>query len=113
MVTTRKALDLAKHERRDRRDARRTHGQSEMDDEASIFSGLIRSAEPEPHFAAEVTEQCRHLLAGLPDEQLRQIALLKLEGYTSREIAKQLDLALATIDRRLARIRQIWSGARE
>ena len=110
VVTTRKALDLVQHERRDRRDARRTHGQSEIDADASVFSGLIRSGEPDPQFAAEVAEQCRHLLARLPDEQLRQIALLKMEGYSGREIAERLDLAPATIDRRLARIRQLWGA---
>ena len=119
MLTTRKAIDLAKHERRDRRDARRTVGQADLergvsgDTSVSVFSVLVHSKGPDPQFAAEVAEQCRHLLARLPDDQLRQIAVLKMEGYTGKEIAERLDVAPATVDRRLARIRQIWDGDRE
>ena len=37
---------------------------------------------PTPAFAAEVAEECERLLGQLGDEQLRSIALLKMEGYT-------------------------------
>ena len=119
VLTTRKAADLAAHERRDRRDARRTRGESDLNagaadpDTGPAFADLIRSGEPDPQFAVEVAEQCRHLLDRLPDDQLRKIAVLKMEGYTSREIVERLDLAPATVDRRLARIRQIWGEWRE
>jgi DNA-directed RNA polymerase specialized sigma24 family protein len=51
-------------------------------------------------FAAEVADEFERLLARLPDDELRQIALRKLEGY-SKEIAGQVDLAPATVERRL------------
>jgi RNA polymerase sigma factor (sigma-70 family) len=119
VVTARKAIDWAEHERRAKRDARRTVGQADLDaaragdPSAEVFAGLARGGEPDPQFAAEVADQCRHLLARLPDDQLRRIAVLRMEGYIGREIAERLDLAPATIDRRLARIRQIWGGASE
>jgi DNA-directed RNA polymerase specialized sigma24 family protein len=50
----------------------------------------------------------RRLLEVLPDEALRQVALLKLEGYTNEEIAGQKDCAPQTVGRWLALIRKTW-----
>lgn len=41
---------------------------------------------------------------------LRRIALFKLEGYTNKEIAHELDNCTeCTIERKLARIRTKWA----
>ena len=45
---------------------------------------------------------------GLADEELRQIALWKMEGHTNEEIASELGCALATVERRLRLIRRRW-----
>ena len=42
-----------------------------------------------------VAEETRRLLARLEDEQLRQIALDRMEGYTTEEIAERLGCATA------------------
>ncbi len=47
--------------------------------------------------------ECRERVESLPDETLRTIALLRMEGFEVAEIAAQLDLAVATIKRKLAR----------
>jgi DNA-directed RNA polymerase specialized sigma24 family protein len=56
-----------------------------------------------------VTEEFKRLLADLGDEELRQIALAKMEGYTNQEIAARMDLTLRTVERRLALIRGRWT----
>jgi DNA-directed RNA polymerase specialized sigma24 family protein len=48
------------------------------------------------------------LLARLDDEELREIALLKLQGFTNEEIAARIGRALPTVERRLRLIRQTW-----
>ena len=65
--------------------------------------------EPDPAFAACVAEECRHLLALLPDDELRQVAVLKLEGYTNDEIAARVDRSLATVERWLNLVRKHWA----
>jgi DNA-directed RNA polymerase specialized sigma24 family protein len=65
--------------------------------------------EPTPEFAAMVAEETGRLLGRLGDEQLRQIALDRMEGYTTEEIADRLGCARRTVARRLDLIRQIWS----
>ncbi len=66
------------------------------------------TTDPTPDFAAEVSDQLRRRLEQLDDQTMRQIVLRKLEGYTNREIAKQLAVSLRSVERRLALIRGIW-----
>jgi RNA polymerase sigma factor (sigma-70 family) len=63
---------------------------------------------PDPEEAAACQDELRRLLEALPDDQLRRIALAKLEGRTNEEIASREDCALATVERRLKLIRLTW-----
>ena len=74
--------------------------------------GAILGTEPTPELAAQVADECEHLLAQLDDDAQRQIALLKLEGYTDQEISDQLGCGLRTVQRKLARIRDKWAQHR-
>lgn len=62
--------------------------------------------EPTPEFVAEVADECEALLNRLEDDTLRDVTLLKLEGYTNEEIAEKLGYTRRSIQRKLARIRQ-------
>jgi DNA-directed RNA polymerase specialized sigma24 family protein len=57
-----------------------------------------------------MAEQCEHLLQLLagPDPQLREIALLRLEGHTVEEIAARLHCCGGTVKRKLRVIRSLW-----
>ena len=68
----------------------------------------IIGAEASPEFAAQMAEDFQVLLHKLPDEDLRQLALLKLEGWTNAEIATKLECVTRTVERKLSLIRQIW-----
>ena len=43
-------------------------------------------------------------------QAIRQVAALKLEGHTDREVAERLDCGLSTIERRLRTIRTVWAA---
>lgn len=73
----------------------------------TLFTNLL-SHDPEPALVVQAAEECRRLLAELEDDQLRQVALWKVEGFTNEEIAAKLGRALATVERKLARIRRLW-----
>ena len=106
VVTVRKALALADRERRPRHGSGRVRPLSELDLEEveRVFGG-----EPTPELAAQAAEQCRRLLGLLGDESLRRVALRKLEGFTNAEIAAELGCVEATVERKLQRIRGLWS----
>jgi len=113
LLTARKAVDLAQHERRQKR------GGGAVLDEAALPGPAGSSAqeaaleqiegpEPTPAFAAQVAEECRRLLERLDSPELRDVALRKVEGYSNEEIADQLGCGLRTVERRLRLIRGIW-----
>jgi DNA-directed RNA polymerase specialized sigma24 family protein len=72
----------------------------------------IVGEEPTPAFAAQVAEECQRLLDCLASDELRSIALFKLEGNTTEQIAAKLECAPSTIDRKLQRIRKAWARER-
>ena len=70
----------------------------------------VAGPEPTPQFAAEMVEAVDRLFDQLDDDELRQIALHKLEGYTNEEIARKIGRAVPTVERRLRLIRESWQG---
>jgi RNA polymerase sigma factor (sigma-70 family) len=84
----------------------RRHHPGEVPGEEDVAQLLAR--EPTPEEAAEVADECRHLLDSLPEPELRQIALWKVEGYTNEEIAARLDCVPRTVERKVSRIRLLW-----
>jgi RNA polymerase sigma factor (sigma-70 family) len=84
----------------------RRHHPQEVPGEQDVTYLFTR--EPTPQEAAEVADDCRRLLESLPEPELRQIALWKVEGYTNEEIAGRLDCVPRTIERKVSRIRVLW-----
>jgi DNA-directed RNA polymerase specialized sigma24 family protein len=111
LITARKAIDLLKREKR------LTTGGGKVGGE-SAFAGAPGSPgagieqvvgnEPTPEFAAQVAEECQRLLDKLGDDELRSIAVWKMEGHTNEEIAVLLGCAVPTVERRLRLIRKLW-----
>lgn len=62
---------------------------------------------PTPEFIVDMTERCRYLLESLDDKTLREVAILKMEGYTIEQISIKFGVVRRTIDRKLNRIRQL------
>jgi DNA-directed RNA polymerase specialized sigma24 family protein len=115
VITVRKAIDLVKREQQLKNGGGALCGESALllGLEEGVEKGMeqVVSKEPTPEFATQVAEECQRLLDKLSDEQLRSIAVWKMEGYTNDEIGKKLDLALATVERRLHLIRSLWREA--
>jgi DNA-directed RNA polymerase specialized sigma24 family protein len=101
-VTARKGLDQRRHE-----------GRLKRGGAAAEAAGLeeIVGRESTPGFAAQVAEECQQLLASLGDAKLERVALWKMEGYTTVEIACRLGYVNRTVERKLHLIRSIWSKA--
>jgi DNA-directed RNA polymerase specialized sigma24 family protein len=99
--TVREAFDLATKENRRR---------AIVEDESVLgVDGFAAFAgrEPPPEFTAAVAD----LLEYLPSDQLRAVAIGKMEGRTNPEIARRLGCAVSTIERKLQVIRLLWQDA--
>jgi len=112
VITTRKAM------RRIRKNTALKRGGGDLLGE-SVFMKSPRVGEcgieniiaetPTPEFADQLCEASKELLELLPDESFRQIAQLKLSGYSIDEIAAKTNRSPRTINRRLNLIRKIWN----
>ena len=111
-ITARKAARQVRREMQQKRGSGGVRGESvfagSTDREEGCGIGGVLGAEPTPEFAALAAEECERMLESLADEQLRQIALWKLEGYSNDEIAEKLQCAPRTVERKLHRIRDLW-----
>lgn len=111
MLTERRACNQARDLTRRKRGGGKVRGDSALGGGEMAADGrpleLPGDNEPTPEFAAMMAESFEGWL-GMLEPDLRQIALLKLEGYTNREIAERIHRAEPTVERRLKLIRDIW-----
>lgn len=107
LLTARKAYRLLRHEGRRKRGGGGVRHVSALEEEDSGVAEIV-GREPTPEFAVQVAEECRRLLDGLGDAELRSIALWKMEGFTTEEIAAQLGCVPRTVERKLRVIRGLW-----
>jgi len=114
-ITARKAVQLRRHERRQKRGGGHVRGDSAFclgtdvpADQADIKQ-VIGNA-PTPEFAAQTAEEYQLLLGRLKEPSLRSIALWKMEGYSNHEIAARLGCVPRTVERKLAVIRTLWES---
>jgi len=109
-IASNKAKSLIKQEGRDKRGGNKVVGENVLAGSHSVEGwniDLEMGDEPTPETVASLNELLQGLYASLEDPQLRQILELKLAGYTNLEIAKEMNCSLATVERRLRRIRDL------
>lgn len=107
-ITARKASNRRRHANAQKRSPGEDQAILRDDDDHRILEEIVGS-EPSPEFAYQSFEAANQLLSELDDDRLRETAVLKLQGYTNREIAEQCDVLERTIERRLVLIRKKWS----
>lgn len=108
VLTDRKAVNLIRHETRERRGGDASAPTGGAGDSAPDAVAAVAAAGPTPDVVAEVSEGCARLLGLLTGADLREVAVWKLEGYSNAEIAGKLGRSIPTVERKLAAIRTIW-----
>ena len=84
-----------------------------VQDEASDRIDQIVCSEPTPEIVAEMMDETERLLNLLGDDKLRRIAVMRMDGLSTEEIAERLSSTSRTIRRKLERIRDIWEVPNE
>jgi DNA-directed RNA polymerase specialized sigma24 family protein len=62
-----------------------------------------------PKQAFEDSRVFRELLASMKDDQIRQIALMRMSGHSVAEIAKALRCSKSTVERRISELKSLLS----
>lgn len=101
VITARKTSHRIQHETR----LKRGGGLRQVTD---VVWDEMSCGEPTPELVGLLTDQCRQLLENLPDDDLRRVAVLKLEGHANNEIVERTGYSRATIQRMLSIIRRSW-----
>jgi DNA-directed RNA polymerase specialized sigma24 family protein len=111
VLTARKASNAVRQEHAGKRGGGKVKGESvwlcnggQVDVDLGIEQ--VMGNEPTPAFAAEVADNVARLLEVLEFLYLREVAVLKMEGYTNAEIASKQGVVERTIERRLDLIRK-------
>jgi DNA-directed RNA polymerase specialized sigma24 family protein len=109
VLTLRKASKLVRDEGRQKRGPRPMALPGTVDsDVGETIWDQVMSHEPTPELAAQVAEECQRLFGLLETDELRAVALWKMEGYTTEEIAQKLNCTPRTVFRKLGIIRGLW-----
>ena len=112
-LTGRKVHAHMRHQTRQKRGGGAVRGESVFldragDQTAGGIGGVTGDANP-ADIQAELAEACDVLLDQLDDEQLKQIAVMRMDGFLVDEIASRLGLSKRAVERRLQLIRRTWT----
>jgi DNA-directed RNA polymerase specialized sigma24 family protein len=111
-ITAQKVANRIEHELAQKRGGGRVRGHSalggrEGSEQGRGFDDLF-GQEPGPATLAQWLDEYERLLDALGDPLLREIAVMRVEGFTVDEIATKLNRAKRTVARKLDLIRKIW-----
>lgn len=114
-ITVHKSVDLIRGENRQKRGGTGQAGTESSPETVirpvSVPLSDIISREPTPEFAAEMSDQLQRLLERLTstgDPDLQRIALLKLDGYSTSEIADRIGCVKRTVERKTQLVAKLW-----
>jgi RNA polymerase sigma factor (sigma-70 family) len=102
-ITWNKTIDAVRRAQRHAAEV----GESALGDPATATMDRLDAGDPTPSAQAEIADRIDWLLAQLHDESLKQVVLMKLEGYTNAEIAQAIGKNVRTVERKLNAIRDI------
>ena len=113
-LTHDRVVDQVRRELAQKRGSGKTRGHSVFARRGKEPDGdfdAIRGALDSPSTRQIVADELRSVLAKLPDEAMRTIVLLRADGYTDQEIARELDISLATVERKRRRVKLLLAEA--
>lgn len=112
-LTSRKSQAHLRRQTRQKRGGGSVRGESVFINPAGETTGGgiggVSGGSQSADIRAELAEACDALLDQLDDEQLKQIAIMRMDGYLVDEIATRLEISKRAVERRLQLIRRTWS----
>jgi DNA-directed RNA polymerase specialized sigma24 family protein len=113
-ITAKKVVDQYRYRGRAKRGGGEVRGHSimgSMDDGQPAGFDQFAGQEPSPEFLAILHERHQELLSRLRDNTLRQVAQMRMEGFSNQEIGERLEISLRSVERKLRLIREDWASA--
>lgn len=113
-IASHKIVDQVRRQTSQKRGGGQVRGESLFngvpgDDSPAGFE-MFADENPSPEFLTALEEEHSRLFDKLRDDTQREIASLRLEGFTNEEIAERLGISLRSVVRKLSLIREVWSA---
>ena len=106
----RSVVDRIRREGRAKRGGFAVRGESVFHALEDGGGGLDQQIDEEitPDLEVEIDEQYARLLDTLASDVERDVARLRIQGYTNPEIADRIGVSLRSVERKLANVRKAW-----
>lgn len=114
-ITHHKVVDRIRRENALKNNRGQTQGESvfRQTSDGSVLFGIdqIAGNEPTPDLLNELEDEIQVLLARLPNDKLREVATMRIQGFTVPEISEKLSVTTRYIEKLLEQVRQCWSNS--
>ena len=112
-ITRQKAVSQVRYEVRQKRGGGKVRSEADIlrpgPGQSFRLDDLIADS-PTPEFLATMNEEQHRLLSLLRNDQLRRVAVMKIQGYTHEEIAADLGISSRSVIRKVNLIRERWAA---
>lgn len=110
VMTCHKSNSLKRWTARQKRGGGAVRGESVFAGDESGAYGIEQFADAAatPEFLAEMNDAFAALMDQLKTDDTREVARLRMHGWSNEEIADQLGMSLSSVERKLRLIRQTW-----
>lgn len=112
VITCYKSTDVKRRAGAQKRGGAQVRGESVFNGAAAAGSaGLdhVPAIEPTAEFLSEMNDSFFGLMGLLADGSLRDVARMRMQGYSNQEVAEALEMSVSSVERKLRLIRQKWS----
>ncbi len=113
-ITRQKIIDHVRREHTHKRGGGQVRGESAflgvMNDDARRGIEQVVGSDPTPEFLTSIEEEHSRLINLLTDDAMKSVATMRFAGFSNEEIASRLQLSVRSVERKLARIRELWGG---
>lgn len=107
-ITKQKVVNHVRRETAQKRGGGHTQVEAGLNVQGGFSLDQLMGDEPTPEFLLMLEEEHERLLALLRDDELREIANLRIEGYTVGEIAERMNMSVRTSERKTKLVRDTW-----
>jgi DNA-directed RNA polymerase specialized sigma24 family protein len=108
-ITKQKVANYVRRETAQKRGYGRVNSECEMNGGTAFSLDMVVSQAPSADFIVALQGEYEHLLGVLRDNRLREVASMRIEGFTVQEIAAKLGIGNRAVERKLQLIRLKWS----
>jgi DNA-directed RNA polymerase specialized sigma24 family protein len=109
-ITAHKIVEKTRHAARQKRGGGQIRNEASLCQDGDGKIDAIASDEPTPELLVEMDDEYRHLMEMLDEPSLQKAASLRLQSWTNEEIADRLGITRRSVERKLNRVRLIWSA---